>query len=164
MKLKYINVNGYGVLAQDTGFNEGLRFIVDNRKGMNGLLHEVRIKLSNEECYTVLFAEKELNLEGVPILPNWRDFEIEQEAKQYSIKRHDVVNYELVKAFIEGYKHNKAKYTEEDLRKVISDIRTALAKNNYNHYAIDYDSIIQSLKKIPKYIDIDNGEIKEIIY
>jgi hypothetical protein len=50
--------------------------------------------------------------------------------------------------FIKGY--NKAKetlYTEEQLRELISLIRTELAKNQYNHYSIDYDQLIQSLKQ-----------------
>ena len=38
-------------------------------------------------------------------------------------------------------------YSEEQVRELIGKVRTELAKNNYNHYSIDYEQIIQSLKQ-----------------
>jgi len=59
------------------------------------------------------------------------------------------LDHEFIRAaFKAGY--NKAKetlYTEEQVRELISLIRTELAKNQYNHYSIDYDQFIQSLKQ-----------------
>jgi hypothetical protein len=51
-------------------------------------------------------------------------------------------------SFVAGY--NKAKetlYTEEDLKILIGKIRSALPEHNYNHYSIDYNGIIKSLKQ-----------------
>jgi len=41
-------------------------------------------------------------------------------------------------------------YTEEQVIELIGKIRTELVKNDYNHYSIDYDKIIQSLKEDKK--------------
>ena len=56
---------------------------------------------------------------------------------------------EFIRAgFIAGF--NKAKeilYTEEEVMDLINKIRTELTKNNYNHYQIDYNKLIQSIKE-----------------
>ena len=50
--------------------------------------------------------------------------------------------------FERGYQLAKENtYTEEQIRELVSKIRTELAKNNHNHYSIDYEQIIQSLKQ-----------------
>ena len=41
-------------------------------------------------------------------------------------------------------------YTEKQVMELIGKIRTELVKNDYNHYSIDYDKIIQSLKEDKK--------------
>ena len=41
-------------------------------------------------------------------------------------------------------------YTEEQVREIVSLIRTELAKNQYNHYSINYEEIIQSVKQPKK--------------
>jgi hypothetical protein len=38
-------------------------------------------------------------------------------------------------------------YTEEDLKILIGKIRSVLPEHNYNHYSIDYNGIIRSLKQ-----------------
>jgi chemotaxis regulatin CheY-phosphate phosphatase CheZ len=38
-------------------------------------------------------------------------------------------------------------YTEEQVRELIGKIRTELAKNNHNHYSVDYNELIESLKQ-----------------
>jgi hypothetical protein len=38
-------------------------------------------------------------------------------------------------------------YTEEQVKELVSLIRTELVKNQYNHYSIDYDQLIKSIKQ-----------------
>ena len=41
-------------------------------------------------------------------------------------------------------------YTEQEVRELISLIRTELVKNQYNHYSINYEEILQLLKQNKK--------------
>jgi len=100
------------------------------------------------------FAEKELNLD-VPILPNWREWEVERLADKLKVDT-TYRDYEhLVKrGIIIGLNHNKAKYTEEDLRKAIK--MTKLSESYPLKYGKSDDKIIQSLQKVPKYIVMES--------
>jgi hypothetical protein len=69
----------------------------------------------------------------------------DEEIYKESFKKESPIWHE---GFVEGY--NKAKetlYTEEDLKILIGKIRSALPEHNYNHYSIDYNGIIKSLKQ-----------------
>ena len=93
-------------------------------------------------------------------MPNWRELEVEQLAlKTYPVKPvydgnqlvHSNPNDELQEGFIAGYNHNKAKYTEEDLRKAFFDC--SIPHNEY-----DFELFIQSLQKYPKEIVMESEE------
>jgi hypothetical protein len=163
MKLKYLNINGHGVLVDESVKIKEGDTVFDNYAGIHNI-QKVRtcdldsMHYKNGNWNKIIFAEKELNL-NVPILPNWREWEVEQEAKQYSIKRHKVLNYELEFAFLAGYNHNKAKYTEEDLRKAIEIAKNSMGVDNCGEVCYSNkstDSIIQSLQKVPKYIVMES--------
>jgi hypothetical protein len=54
----------------------------------------------------------------------------------------------MTRGFMEGYvKAKETLYTEEDLKILIGKIRSVLPEHNYNHYSIDYNGIIRSLKQ-----------------
>lgn len=178
MKLKYIDINGYGVLVDESAeIKEGDYWIYicpingldygDNNQPIvrNNLPSSWYDKLHDKNnYYKIIFAEKELNLD-VPILPNWRDFEIEQLAEilvdretNASLKSSIRKQYERYVKI--GLNHNKAKYTEEDLEKAIN-----MAKNSKNGFKINKiiepysnNEIIQSLQKVPKYIVMETVE------
>ena len=86
MKLKYININGYGVLVDESAeIKEGILTIVNDEiikiksiVGDNLIFHRLIGDNLNGETYSfhasncygqIIVAEKELNLD-VPILPN----------------------------------------------------------------------------------------------
>jgi hypothetical protein len=134
MKLKYININKYGVVVDES---------VDIGEGLT---------LLKSDISKIICAEKELNLD-VPVLPNWREWELTQIVREkyllpFPSKWFSIMNQEAYKqryAYIEGYNHNGKLYTKEDLKKAIK-----MAKEKY-----DENDIIQSLQKYPKYITVE---------
>ncbi len=148
MKLKFELVNGYGVLYDES------YFIDEN---------------TEYPCVTlgfrkILFAEKELGLD-VPVF-EWRDFEVEELAlKKYrNIPESEIMEYAQKlrrEAFIQGYKSNPARYTEEDLKKAFdSGIRY---QDTFDYYTGKSDGsepgreeYIQSLQKYPKYVVMES--------
>ena len=182
MKLKYININGFGVLVDENAeIKEGDFYYwkITNtiQKAKKDSLDRLPKKLDGS--FKIIFAEKELNLD-VPTLPNWREWEIEQLIYQ-SIKDNadgkGLFPSSFYKGFKLGYNQNKAKYTEEDLRKAIEfaynngyrDRDLDIGHGSNLPYSFEY---IQLLQKVPKYIvmeskdlnDYQEGIIKEIIY
>ncbi len=107
----------------------------------------------------IISAEKELNVD-VPILPNFRDWEVEKEAnkayKEYCEKHN--IDYHLLDAscFYIGYNHNKNTYTKEDLRKAMIAIHKKCYGRMYDEK--DEECIIKSLDKIPQYIVLETNE------
>ena len=86
MKQEIIQTDDYLILVSDKDIKEKrLRFILDNRDGMNGLLHQVSVVLSGKDCPEIT-AHYPLNgapfLDGVPLLPEL--------TKAYS--EHDVID------------------------------------------------------------------------
>ncbi|HMT03721.1 MAG TPA: hypothetical protein PKD00_10580, partial [Burkholderiales bacterium] len=83
MTLKYIDINGRGVLVDESAeikeeicirYVQDIPYVMKYDKGID------------HKQYPIICAEKELNLD-VPILPNWREWEV----KQLAIK--DLENY-----------------------------------------------------------------------
>ena len=117
MKLKYIDVNGHGVLVEDEKTQVELNFLY-YEKDNNIPIYSFTEETIPKEYFLnkVVFAEKELNLD-VPKF-NWRNWEIKQLAEQEINSLFFTNVFEKEKAlriFIAGYKSNEAKYTEDDL-------------------------------------------------
>jgi len=174
MKLKYININGYGVLVDESApikegdymmFNE-TSDIVKCTKSDAITVWSKYSQYDKEGTLKVIFAEKELNLD-VPVLPNWREWEVERLADKLKVDT-TYRDYEhLVKrGIIIGLNHNKAKYTEEDLRKVFYTaiqlgINQHIASSNLSNLKFQNEEsvlneLIQSLQKLPKYIVMES--------
>ena len=166
MKLKYININGHGVLVDESAEITGYLYewLYNTKTGETSNIGE-----PDENDVKIIFAEKELNLD-VPILSNWRNWEVEQLVKEkYSIpfpNKFSNMNQEAYKeryAFIAGYNHNKAKYTEEDLRKAIEMAREGTLDytfgDPYYEFEQGEDVIIQSLQRYPKHIVMESEQV-----
>lgn len=184
MKLKFELVNGYGVLVnEEAEIKEGdialqnnriLRTIVgDNHSASKGTYH---YKFANKEGWSkVIFAEPELKLEDVPVF-NWRDFEVKKLAEKECEKAFKNSNNPsqfrsdlFCKYFIQGYKSNSVRFTEEDLINAIWFGRS----QGYNYASQetyldscelaeiskeqkdDLEVYIKSLQKYPKYVGME---------
>ena len=130
MKLKFELINGYGVLVDEESdpfllpIGKTVLHIEDNYKGFIKIEKDTILGfiLSGKRIYwEVIFAEKELGLD-VPVF-EWRDFEV----KKLANEKFDFSFNKVT--FIQGYKSNTAKYTEEDLRKAIINYRTTQKQN-----------------------------------
>jgi hypothetical protein len=146
-KLKFEPVNGYGVLVDETGKSKSDWFLE------NGELSRYWSHTSwvFADAPKIIFAEPELNLEGVPIF-EWRDFEMK---KKSLIECENTFSTQLAMDWwIKGYKSNPAKYTEPDLSKAISLYMEGKS----------FSEIKESLERYPKYIVMDNSNIQEIIW
>lgn len=77
MKLKYLNINGHGVLVDES------TEILPCKPSNVCLAHKTKPcdKCNRYQGFKIIFAEKELNL-NVPILPDWKEWEVEQLALQ----------------------------------------------------------------------------------
>jgi hypothetical protein len=154
MKLRYINTNGFGVLVDESANKNGyVKYEYDTRDGKiyetkNGYIQSLNV------CHAIVFAEKELNLD-VPVLPNWREWEVEQEALSFlKLQPQQILTKDkeigLLTGFIAGYNRNKDKYTEEDIKRIIhwaslnEDVR------------LSEEEMFQSLQKHPKYIEVES--------
>ena len=184
MKYKYFEVNGYGVLGDSSAIiNEGDYFYVktDRIYGGTGIKkslgngegcwkHNILTADSDEKgyhkshCIKIVFAEKELNLD-LPILPNWKEWEIEQLATRFfeDLEKINNVpkdyfkfpsNRNLVDKWITGYKANTAKYTKEDLKEAWElGAAYGTAEDNILPEAIEAQKdFIKYRHKIPTYI------------
>lgn len=143
-KLKYLESNGYGLLIDDSAsfypeYNDPSNIITISKIGKHYAV---------DNYWKIIFAAPELNLEGVPLLPDYKEWEVEQLAKQ----RYGDDMYLFAQqrdGFIEAYKHKKAKYTEEDL----GNLWDFCAYNKGS-----FQEGLQSLQKIPKYIVMESDE------
>jgi hypothetical protein len=120
MKHKLIKTENYLLVVDDSEIKESrLRYIFDNRQGLNGFIHQVSVVLDSKLCPEII-AHLPLNnapiLEGVPLLPPLEDY-VEQLARTYTVNTPDNDPVRIY-AFIAGYNKakEKYKYTEEDLR------------------------------------------------
>jgi hypothetical protein len=151
-KLKFEPVNGYGVLVEN-------KLIVDGEKytdSINKAIHNWDMgtgihKEKSAWCDVIIFAEKELGLEGVPIF-EWREFEVWQKSKE--VKHWGQF---ASTAFVKGYKSNPAKYTESDLRSAIKmAVKGMLDSGIKGWTTITENEIIQSLQKYPKWVVMES--------
>lgn len=160
MKVKYIDINGYGVLVDENAEIKDKEPFIDMRDyphntsdydiyyaGSGG-----NVEFSNRIGAKIICAEPELNFD-LPIL-NWRQWEVMQESLKVGLKLYVHGNYDFENGFRVGYNHNKKLYTEEDLKKVIK-----MARYSTGNLVKTPDEIIQSLQKLPKYIVIESEEI-----
>lgn len=167
MKLKYIDINGYGILVDESAEINNGELLWDNEVKEVMKMFKAPNKVKEPYQHKIIFAEKELNLDNVPILPDWREWEVEQYLEKESEKwclingynpsdyvhSNRTAEYTRVKnIFIAGYNHNKAKYTEEDLIKAIE----IASGERLIDKEIQIKSIIQSLQKFPKYIVMES--------
>lgn len=167
MELRYINVNGYGVLVDETAAPQEGDIVCG---GLGGNDIKIYSKYFADDWFKIVFAEKELNLD-VQILPNWRNFEIEKLAetylKGYVLPLTDKDKIHILNAFVDGYLANYGQYTEEDLRNAIDMARkteTIVPAGAHDPRPITTDKftkteIIQSFQKYPMYIEMES-EIK----
>lgn len=160
-RLKFELVNGYGVLVDEKGkIEEGDWYLFLTVKGSvirqySEKIHfglEPVISLANLKAKKIIFAEKELNLEGVPTF-EWRDFDEDEIAESVLRKQNwdTTITLPFNQGFIQGYKSNPAKYTESDLEDLL--IAYNKARDNDEHFFID--EYIKSLQKYPSYIEVD---------
>lgn len=162
MKLKFELVNGYGVLLENKLISDGESYLDYTNKNIHTWNMGKGIhKGKSCWCDVILFAEKELNLEGVPVF-DWRDFEIEQEFNKNWFSKYAKFDSDIGKSFSEGYKSNPAKYTEEDLSNAMIMLSGWMlnSKNSSENIMDHIDRIIQSLQKYPKYVVMESKEIK----
>jgi hypothetical protein len=148
MKLKFEPVNGYGVLVDEKAEIKKGDWLLE--KGL--IINQFPNYLTDlSDCNKIIFAEKELGLD-VPVF-EWRDFEINELAEDETnirILRHKTpsqISRQYYEGFIQGYKSNPAKFTEEDLRKAMDYV--SQITNNRLKYIDDY---VKSLQKYPKYV------------
>jgi len=175
-KLKFELVNGYGILVdQEAEIKEGDKFIHPDKT-----IERASRNLDGRGLSKIIFAEKELNLEGVPVF-EWRDFEVEKLAEKYADFSNDHItmsfgdkfNETSKRDFIRGYKSNPAKYTENDLMILSNFIIEFYEYQMENKHFIDKygfsvdkldlsDAIyklIQSLQKCPEYVVMESEEV-----
>jgi hypothetical protein len=172
MKLKFELVNGCGILIDEKAeIKEGewaiemyngqsqavnpLKFTDEN--GNNWFVRKMNMYCgkNDHEAHKIIFAEKELKLEGIPVF-EWREFEVEKSLDRFvqeykihpmeSLSRIEGVTKRLIKDF---YKSNPAKYTEEDLRKASDWFFETKGRKSF-------EELIQSLQKYPKYVVMES--------
>jgi hypothetical protein len=148
MKLKFELINGYGVLVdEEVEIKEG-DWYFDAVIGLHQKLSDLVQTTVKLDRWKIIFAEPELNLEGVPVF-EWRDFEVEKLAKE---SLPDDTDWQKRFVFVQGYKSNPAKYTESDLEDLL--IAYNKARDNDEHFFID--EYIQSLQKYTKYVVMES--------
>ncbi len=161
MKLRYININGFGVLVDEGAeIKKGDWFyslprmtyhkcttIYDDILVDKTWENRESVEITKIDCVKIISAEKELNLD-VPQL-NWREWEVEQLAKKEfesifsrskvpHVTSKETFKRGCINGFIAGYNQNKRLYTEEDLRKVIQlTIENCSVKRESNRYVPD---------------------------
>ncbi len=108
-----------------------------------------------EDWNKIIFADPELGFD-LPVVPDWEKWEVGKMAIQCAdnISRVSSDHWMGVRTgFHEGHNANKAKWTDEDLRKAM-DYASRIT-NNRLKYIEDY---IQSLQKLPKVIEVEEEE------
>lgn len=160
MKYEFKLVNGYGVLVD----KEAEININDYYTYGNKIEKVYSSTLSGKGLSKVIFAQAELNLD-VPILPNWKDWELEQLANRYVNKRYkesDNPSYMNTHAceidFIAGYKASKAEFTRED---IIKAMQFGLESDFLGYTEKETNEFIESLKPLPKFIEVDSHLVWE---
>ena len=103
-------------------------------------------KLGNEDVPKLGYDVKEHE-----ILKEMRTMSAKHGFEEHSFFTRETQNQKRLSFYFGArWGYDKAKstlYTEEQVREVVSLIRTELVKNQYNHYSINYEEIIQSLKQ-----------------
>ena len=167
MKLKYIDINGYGVLVDENAEIKDKEPFIDMRDyphntsdydiyyaGSGG-----NVEFSNRIGAKIICAEPELNFD-LPIL-NWRQWEVMQESLKVGLKLYVHGNYDFENGFRVGYNHNKKLYTEADMRRAIEMAeRGVIDSSKIGHSIYTLDEIIQSLQKLPKFMVIEDYDVK----
>lgn len=148
----YIDVNGHGVLVEDEKTQVELNFLYYEKDNNIPIYSFTEETIPNEYFLNkVVFAEKELNLD-VPILPDWRSWEVEKLAFDLGIPSNKVEYFKL------GYNHNKKLYSEEDLRKVYM-IAWERGRNNES---TNISETLESFQKLPNYIVMESEQLNLI--
>lgn len=171
MKLKFELVNGYGVLVdEDAEIKDGDWFFLDmtdnnlpnelhqmgpNKKSKTGGINFYHNTAWTNCCSKIIFAEPKLKLEGVPVF-EWRDFEVEKLAEEEIPYSSSTTLLVQRMRFVQGYKSNPAKYTEEDLRKAMNMMMQGSIVDDEYYPLFTEDQIIQSLQKHPKYVVMES--------
>jgi hypothetical protein len=153
MKLKFELVNGYGVLVDEEAEIKEGDWYFDAVIGLHQKLSDLVQTTVKLDRWKIIFAEKELGLD-VPVF-EWRDFEVEKLAKK---SLPDDTDWQKRFVFVQGYKSNPAKYTEEDLRKAYIQGKHGGITQNY----MDFEEFIKSLQKYPKWVVMESEIISLI--
>ena len=166
MKLKYADIDGFGVLINNNveikpnTWYESFKmlFLSDTIYNESNNPNNPSVARYNS---AVIFAEKGLNL-NIPILPNWKEWEVEQIAKEwassynYANGKQDVG----IESFIAGYNCNNRLYTEDDLKRAILIAERGIIDSSKIGVSIyTHDDIVKALQKVPKYIEIESEYI-----
>ena len=172
MKIKIISYNGYYLgVSKDVKIKESDLCFYDHLglgkiKTIFNTLCYVTLPIRNkgsitqplyqikEKCFKVIIASPELNL-NVPSIPNWEQWEVEQLANNYAMGDGKEICFQRKDGFIAGYNHNKKLYTEEDLRRAFGFFAFASASQqpyNESELADKFSKFLQSLKKVPEYL------------
>lgn len=191
MKLKYINVNGYGILVDENAeiregdfvFTEDLvhypaMFPINKTRDFFRCFETEHYKdvpstyfvgiegMFSElsRCIKVIFAEPELNI-NVPVF-NWREWEVQQKAYNwlYDNEKNMPKGYPLKPmeyGFIAGYNHNKAKYTKEQVRSLVASVTESLSHNEPEEFEEWFERKLIVLQKTPKYIIMESEKVYE---
>ena len=169
---KLIKTDNYLLVVDKSEIKESrLRYIFDNRQGMNGFIHQVSVVLDSKLCPKII-AHLPLNnspvLEGIDLLPALEDG-VEEAEKAFTevldIETKQVYDKMFLDAtehgFIKGYNKakEKYKYTEEDILIIRNKLVSMLPKGDVSawdmivaasKYKIWFDNYIQHLQQ-PKY-------------
>ena len=170
MKLKFELVNGYGVLVDEEAEIKPNTWYENNKVLFlsDAVYDEGNNPNLNNKNNAVIFAEKELNLEGVPTF-EWRDFEVEKLASFHYGENRKTVEFEdgFRKGFKIGYKSNPAKYTDTDMLIIrnklvdflpVSEVSSWDMIQAIKKYTEWLDEYLDSLQKHPKYVVMETEE------
>jgi hypothetical protein len=165
MKLKFELVNGFGVLVdEEAEIKAREKYLLIPESQIKNAEND--LPKNKRDWVKIIFVEKELNLEGVPVF-EWRDFEVEKLAfknaktkipntKERDINDEILISGARIIGFKEGYKYNPAKYTESDLRNAMKMMMQGSIVDDEYYPLFSEDEIIQSLKKYPNHIMMES--------
>lgn len=169
-QLKFELVNGYGVLVDEEAEIKKGDYVTYQNDGLDITKITNAFESHRAECNKIIFAEKELKLEGVPVF-EWRDFDEDEIAESVLRKQNwdTTITLPFNQGFIQGYKSNPAKYTEYEAIGFylwarnkygsVKPIEEGCIVNKTDYKGL-FQLYIQSLQKYPKYVVMESEYFK----
>jgi hypothetical protein len=171
MKLKFELVNGYGILVdEEAEIKAREKYLLIPESQIKNAEND--LPKNKRDWVKIIFAEPELNLEGVPTF-EWREIVMFQKANLWFDEMEKQNKIAYPPSFIDGYKSNPAKYTEEDIERAfivgLNCSQEISLKGLPTDEGLDYqykklNQLIQSLQKYPEYVVMENNTIKKLIW